>query len=365
MNPRPVHIIALSLLSTCLQTEICVAQQSSAPQVLQVALPNKQISGMPIQWQSEAILMDNWGSFHFFNTREVRKHQVLEQKYRPLGLPEARAELLRELGSGFEVFVSGPYVIATPRGQSSRWQNRFNKLLSGYQRYFQVRGWQLQRVDFPLVVIVFPDRASFAAYASRETQSLPAQAVGSYFPRSNRCILYQISGGRQIDWQETEATIVHEAVHQLAYNTGIHERLFQNPFWFVEGLATLFESPAVYELGLDRTQLVDRINRSQWSHLQPLLQNHSKLQSSIEELIASDKPFQKDAVNAYALSWAMTFYLTERRPQEYQRIMTVLNQRGLGSYSAAERQRDFSSATGMSIPMFASQLAGFYQAIGM
>ncbi|MEM7560584.1 MAG: DUF1570 domain-containing protein [Planctomycetota bacterium] len=364
MNPRLVYILALSLLSTCLQAEISIAQQSSAPQILQVALPNKQISGMPIQWQSEAILMDNWGSFHFFNTTEVRKHQVLEQEYRPLGLTEARAELLQELGSGFEVFVSGPYVIATPRGQSSRWQNRFNKLLSGYKRYFQVRGWQLQRVDFPLVVIVFPDRASFAAYASRETQSLPAQAVGSYFPRSNRCILYQISGGRQIDWNETEATIVHEAVHQLAYNTGIHERLFQNPFWFVEGLATLFESPAVYELGLDRTQLVDRINRSQWSQLQPLLQDQSKLQRSIEELIASDKPFQKDALNAYALSWAMTFYLTERRPKEYQRIMAVLNQRGLGSYSAAQRQRDFSSATGMSIPMFASQLAGFYQSIG-
>ncbi|MCK4873977.1 MAG: DUF1570 domain-containing protein [Phycisphaerales bacterium] len=38
------------------------------------------------------------------------------------------------------------------------------------------------------------------------------------------------------------AKTVHEAIHQLAFNTGVQSRNHEYPFWFTEGLATCFET---------------------------------------------------------------------------------------------------------------------------
>ena len=40
------------------------------------------------------------------------------------------------------------------------------------------------------------------------------------------------------DWERNVATIIHEATHQLAYNSGMQRRYADNPMWVSEGLAT-------------------------------------------------------------------------------------------------------------------------------
>ena len=55
-------------------------------------------------------------------------------------------------------------------------------------------------------------------------------------------------GTQSTDWSETERTIVHEAVHQLAYNSTLQRRMADNPYWVSEGLATYFESPDLNSL---------------------------------------------------------------------------------------------------------------------
>jgi Protein of unknown function (DUF1570) len=42
--------------------------------------------------------------------------------------------------------------------------------------------------------------------------------------------------------QAADVKAVHEAVHLLAFNTGVQSRYHQYPFWFTEGLATCFET---------------------------------------------------------------------------------------------------------------------------
>ncbi len=39
------------------------------------------------------------------------------------------------------------------------------------------------------------------------------------------------------------STIVHEATHQIAFNSGLHQRLSDCPKWFSEGIAMYFETP--------------------------------------------------------------------------------------------------------------------------
>ncbi|MEM7479481.1 MAG: DUF1570 domain-containing protein [Planctomycetota bacterium] len=360
---REFMAFVLCPLVLLISAKYCQAQ--SHP-ILRVDMRDgKSFLGMPIQWGAhEAILIQDTGAFQFLPVDQVSFHQVLEKNFAPQSLVATRANLQMELGNQFEAFISGPYVIASPRGSSGKWRTRFNALISGYYRYFKVRGWRLREVDFPLVVIVFPDRASFTAYSKTQQPSgLPQQAVGSYFPMTNRCILYHIPGRSSIDWSETESTIVHEAVHQLAYNTAIHERLFKNPFWFVEGLATMFEVRNVYELGLERSQLKDRVNRQQLETFRPLLKDVNSLERFISDLIRSDAPFKTNPKLAYAGSWALTFYLAERMPERYQTLMQLQSRRGLGDYSAAERQNDFARATGMSTSLLANQLVRFFQAI--
>lgn len=343
----------------------CVPASAQPPKILEVQSSKGMVYGMPVHWNSvEAVILSPTGKFNFFNTPDIQNHRVLDFDFVPQPLTEARAQIQGELGREFETTISGPYVIAAPVGTSRRWQARFASLLSGYVRYFETRGWALRRPDFPLVVIVFPDRRSFERYAATEVDQLPPQAVGSYFAKSNRCILYQIPGlsarGPQTNWTETESTIVHEAIHQLAYNTGVHERLFENPYWFVEGLATMFEQPAVYELGPNRSTVANRFHPKKIRHIQTLLRNEIELEGRIANLIATDNLFKSDPKLAYALSWAMTFYISERMPVEYRALSQLQNRRGFGAYSATERQRDFSAACKTTPKILAMKMSRFF-----
>lgn len=363
-QPRTTHLRLVHCLALLLGGFVSILPSAACaeePRLMEVDLAEGKIFGMPVHWgRADAALLSPSGRMHILKTSEILRHRVLNHTYVPLTLSQAKNELQTELGNRFEVQVAGPYVIATPRGQGKRWQSRFISLLGGYQRYFQVRGWQIRAADFPLIVIVFPNRGEFLQYAQREIGALPPKAVGSYFPSSNRCILYQIPGHRGTNWSETEATIVHEAVHQLAYNSGVHERLFQNPLWFVEGLATMFERPAVYELGVERSQVASRVHYGQLRTAAAVLSDPQKLAQDFQNLVGSDELFQRDPHLAYALSWSLTFYLAERMPMQYQRLMRAQASRPFGSYTAASRLADFRKSVGTPLPNLALQVSRFY-----
>ncbi len=331
---------------------ICVAALIAASQVLAQSNPLLQVNtstgealvGLPIHWSKlDAVLLEPSGRMRHLDQAEIAGHRILNQPFRPQSVMEASQLLEKELGPGYEIQINGSYVVAAPAGKTSRWRDRFQSLLAGYTRYFEVRGWPIRQPDFPLVVIVLPSRNSFTTYVSRESSQPKNNVVGSYFPKSNRCILYQLESGSGVDWSETEATIVHEAIHQLAFNTGAHERLFGNPLWLVEGLATMFEQPAVYDLRSNRSTLESRMLPSRVQALQPLLQDPAGLAARLANLIESDRAFQIDPQNSYTLAWAMTFYLAERMPTEFGQYLKTIRSRGLGEYEAGQRVADFRS----------------------
>lgn len=331
------------------------------PKLMEVELPKGHFVGMPIHWSSvDAVLLEPDGRFQHFDTASIERHRVLSEFFRPQTLAEARSELQAELGPRFETLIAGPYVIAAPTGEAQRWQTRFTTLLSGYTRYFEVRGLSLRRPSFPLVVVVLPSREDFVRYCRTHSNEIPAQVVGSYFPKSNRCVLYQIPGIGGTDWAETEATIVHEAVHQLAHNTGVHERLSENPTWFVEGLATMFEQPAVYDSSLNRSSIETRMHAGKVRDLQPLLRNPALLEAHVAGLITDDALFSRSGLTAYALGWAMTFYLSERMPNELQKFLKLQASRPYGRYTADQRAQDFEAAFRTNPGMLSTQMIRLY-----
>jgi hypothetical protein len=348
---------------------LCLANSAWAqpPKLLDVEVPGGHFVGLPVHWSSlDAVVLETTGHLHIIDQADVLGHQLLSADFSAQTLAEARNALQSELGAQYEVVVYGPYVIAAPLGQVQRWRERFSALLAGYLRYFETRGWKLQRPDFPLCVTVFATRQEFLTYTAKQVQSLPNSVVGSYFPRSNRCVLYHIEGpgsqgAAQTNWSETEATIVHEAVHQLAFNTGLHERLGMDPLWFVEGLASMFEQPNVYDPRQQQSSVESRMLPDKRKRLQPWLKQPELLLQHLQALVASDTLFAQQPDVAYDLGWALTFYLAERKPAEFRAFTQVLAARPFGDYSTTERIRDFRNVFGGDLSLLAAQLIRLFE----
>ncbi len=349
--------IVFSLLVLVFSVCTCAAQP---PRSLLVEITSGRFVGLPIHWGSQdAALLEPNGNIRIFEQHEVVQHQLLDEYFQPVSVNEARSKLQQELGSNYETVVTGPYILAAPLGQASRWESRFRTLLSGYVRYFETRGLTLRTPDFPLVVVVTPNREEFARFAHRETRgaTLGDNLAGMYVPRTNRCILFNLPSGGSTNWQATEATIVHEAVHQLAYNTGVHERLFEHPLWFVEGLATMFEVPAVYDSTSTRAGTADRFYASRAAEVLKFIDGDpTQLGDLLNFLVANDHLFRSNPHEAYALSWAMTYYLSERMPKQYFEFIALQRQRGFEPYSPENRQLDFRRAFNSSPQQLAPQV---------
>lgn len=348
------------VLHYCTMTSIVTAQ---APRLLEVQLAEGVQAGLPIHWDAElALLLKPTGSMLELPVSDVRRHRVLEEPFVPQTLTAARAMLQMELGNAFETSTVGPYVLCAPRGHSDRWRERFRILLAGYNRYFETRGWQLRIPSFPLCVIILPNKAEFDRYGQEQLGHSMPNLMGYYFPKSNRCALFEVGGGTSTtDWSETQRTIVHEAIHQLAYNTGVHERLADNPLWVVEGLATMFEEPAIFDARLSSRSVETRVNAQQMQTLRRFLADPGRMEAQLSELIQSNDLFKSDSSSAYALSWALSFYLAERMSSQYGAYSQKLAQLGkLKVYSRADRARDFSRAFEADISLITIQMQRFY-----
>lgn len=336
---------------------------ASRPPLLQIRTQAaEQLVGLPIHWSDfDAVLLESTGRMHHLSNSDIVSHKLLERPFQPQSNLEASRLLQQELGPNFEVLIQGPYVIGSPKSRAGRWRDRFQSLLAGYMRYFEVRGWPLRQPDFPLVVIVLPDRSSFQRYLAHEGIRLGSNVVGSYLPRSNRCVLYELDGAVGVDWSETEATIVHEAVHQIAFNTGVHERLAENPLWLVEGFATMFEQPAVYDTRVNHSTLESRMLLPKVQQLQPILREPGALESRLRSMIESDHIFQQEQLTSYAVGWALTFYLSERMPNEFAAYLKLQGKRDFGNYSSASRSRDFRKTFQMEPASLAQQIQRLLQ----
>ena len=106
------------------------------------------------------------------------------------------------------------------------------------------------------------------------------------------------------------AKTVHEAVHLLAFNTGVQSRQHEYPFWFTEGLATSFETDSV-----SRAFGPGRTGSTREHELLRLRDGIGAL--ALSDLVArssapDDSP--EETETAYAQAWSLFEYLhrTER-----------------------------------------------------
>jgi hypothetical protein len=274
----------------------------------------------------------------------IEKPQLVSREdtgkpFRPLTSAELAKELSTELGRGFEVIETKHYVIATSaRREYAQWCGAlFERLYLSFHKFWKQRGVNLTEPEFPLVALVFAGEKEFAAFATRDAGADVASAKGYYSIGTNRMVLYDltaadakpIGNAADIDRQVAAvpyniATVIHEATHQIAFNSGMHTRYADNPLWLVEGMAMYFETPDLSSKSGWKT--AGTPNDERLAQFRDFLSAGRRKPDSLTTLITSDVRFNdpEQGADAYAEAWALSFWLIRTKKEAYVKYLNAL-----------------------------------------
>jgi hypothetical protein len=297
---------------------------------------------------------------------EIVSRKSDDKPFVPLTAGELAKRLTAELPAGFKIHQTKNYLICYNTSQAyAQWVGGlFERLNAAFYNYWSRRGIEMRPPQFPLVALVFDSKASYAQHARAELGDATGSIIGYYSLKTNRMTMYDLTGVEEFGGggrattaarvnqilskpgaERTVATIVHEATHQLAFNSGLQVRYADIPMWVSEGLAIYFETPDLEsKTGWRNIGGVNRVN----------LVNYRKAAAdgklaSLETLLSDDKPFRDSstAATAYAQAWALNYYLLKTRSDEYVKYLQAqAAQAPLVTVEPIERVKQFQEALG-------------------
>jgi Protein of unknown function (DUF1570) len=306
----------------------------------------------------------------------IEKEQLVARKgsgdpFRPLTPAALAKQLKSELGNGFDVVTTRHYVICTSaRRKYAQWcGSLFERLYTSFHNYWKARGVKLTEPEFPLIAIVLRDEKEFAAFATQDAGADAATAKGYYSIGSNRMVLYDLTAGaagqpaddadvarllEAVPWNI--ATVIHEATHQIAFNSGMHVRYADNPLWLVEGMAMYFETPDLSSKTGWKTAGATNDNRLE--QFRDFVSSR-RAADSLETLIVADGRFNDAAKmpDAYAEAWALSHFLIRTRKETYVDYLKMLAAKPrLVFDTPADRLAEFRAAFGENLNQLDAEL---------
>jgi hypothetical protein len=302
--------------------EVVTFQSDKNDLVNGIPMPTRTVRGrIMVEAQDGGLMLQSDdGRIWMIQPDQIINRQSNEEPFEPLTADEMAERMQEELPAGFSIYRTANYLIAhnTTDDYAKQVGLLFELLHKGFYTYWRNQGWRLPEPEFPLVALVFADRDDFLKHASAEVGQTANVVIGYYHLSSNRMTTFNMP-----NLERNVATIVHEATHQLAYNCGVQQRFADNPMWVSEGLAMFFESPdfqsAAKWRGIGR---VNHVNLKRWRDYLP-----GRPADSLVTLISDDARFRSSetAGNAYAESWALTYYLLRTHREEFVDYMKKLS----------------------------------------
>jgi hypothetical protein len=266
--------------------------------------------------------------------------------FAPATSEELGERLLADLPAGFRLHYTKHYVVAydTSREYAEWTSSLLEGLNKALVRYWDRAGIELEKPEFPLPIVIHSTAAAYNA-ASR-AEGVPSGAVGYYHMTTNRVRMYDITGAQELRAggmrsgsrreitrmlslpaaEPLVATIVHEATHQVCFNTGLMQRYADLPIWLVEGMAAYFEAP-----GAGTARGWSGIGRVNDRRLQTFRRNLPEWnRTSLTSLLASDDRLRdsRTAGEAYADAWALNYYLIKKHGDDYVAYVKELSKLG-------------------------------------
>lgn len=325
---------------------------------IRVTVQGETLEGAPLH-QSEGwtSLLGRDGRLSVFESRMAHNFSRVGDVFRPYTPAEMRARLLKEFGTGYQVSGTVHYLVVHREKLPSAWPQRFEDLYRGFVRYCTARGLAPRTPEFPLVAVIYGSAAEFRQHAEQESVRLGPGMIGYYSAVSNRVVMYEQTAENGDNWKLNAATIVHEATHQSAFNTGLHSRWSPAPRWIVEGLATMFESPAVWDAQTNRP-VRERINPAQLAAFREYVRSRRRT-GTLMQIVTDDDSFRNDPAAAYSEAWALTFYLAETSPRALQQYLVKTSTPSSSAPETERRVTDFVAAFGSDLAMVEARLLRF------
>jgi hypothetical protein len=285
-----------------------------------------------------------------------------DKAFAPATSEEMAQRLLADLPAGFRTHTTPHYVICynTSREYAEWTSALFERLYRAFTNYWQREGLALREPEFPLVVMVYADRATYQQAGRDELAGDAGSIIGYYSLQTNRVSMYDLTGAeslrdparrrgslKEINQMLAQplalplvATVVHEATHQIAFNCGLQTRFADNPLWLCEGMAVYFETP---DLSSSRGwRGIGKVNYMRLDTFERNLPNWTP--GRLTKLLATDELFRdgRTAPVAYADAWALNYYLIKYRSDEYAEYLKMLAEKPpLTEDTPAERLAEF------------------------
>lgn len=395
-----IRTLSLLLLLVALTRPL----EAAPPALIEVQLAKEQWQGKVVAQSDKTFwLIGQDGWLRILPTDDVLKFRQISPQFSGWTGAVLRGKLRHDFGKPFEIVGTRHYIVCAVGEQKARaYAETFEDLFRSFQMYFSVRGFKVNEPEFPLVAIVFPDGESFNRYTAADKVPVSKGLKGYYLRTSNRIALYEEGGtataqrpqqeppqdqpeppvfdagglaprfqlstfdGEADAWGAIEAnlkdTMIHEATHQAAFNTGLHTRLGENPKWVVEGLATVFEAPGIRNSGAN-AGVATRVNRERFIWFGDYMKSRRK-PKSLEAFLSSDDLFGNNALDAYSEAWAFTFFLIETRPRAYaEYLRTIASRDPLLAYQGEARVADFTRTISKELPLLEAEFLRFMAGI--
>jgi hypothetical protein len=318
-NLKPAVHLGLLFLILLVGTSlgVCAAPDNNGEGTVEIKYKGKKYTGKLIAWDGrDMVLLRRDGRVTIFPVKNASEIKQISDEFVPLSRSMIRKNLTKEFGRKYQVSVTRNFIVVHPVGDAAKWADPFQKLYQRFRIYFGSRGFTVDEPEFPMIAVVLRTRGEFDRFL-KSYHDYSKDILGYYSPRSNRIITFDQSDGNSEDqgWFFSASTIIHEATHQTAFNTGIHNRFGQVPRWISEGLAMMFEAPGVNNSRYYSEQ-EKRVNRERLISLKHFY-NEEKVDGRWLEMISSDNLFREDPGLAYAMAWGLTFYLAESNPSQF------------------------------------------------
>ena len=349
-------LLFLFSVALLMPTNQCAAQSTSTA-MIKVPYKDKHYVGQPLIWDGEeVVLLRRDGRITRLPATDLNKLEVVKEKYEPYSRDEMLNKLRTEFGSKYQVSPTKNFFVVHPRGSAKKWAQPFQDLYYRFGIFFRARGVELEEPKTPMVAVVLKTRREYDRMI-KDYQPGMEYSAGYYSSRSNRIITYDLSD--QGNWLDSNDTLVHEATHQTAYNTGIHRRYANSPRWATEGLAQLFEAKGINNSRY-YGKISNRINKQGLRELKALYRK-DKVAGSLEQLVQSDDLFRTDVNKAYAVSWGVSLFLLENYPKKYVAYLAHDGAREpFQGYSRTDRAKDFAKFFGTNFTNLDARMKTFF-----
>jgi hypothetical protein len=329
------------------------------------------------------LLLTQDGKLWPLHKEEIQARKSDDKLFQPLTKAEYNKQLLSMLPQGFKIHQTKHYSICynTSTGYAQWVGALYERLYSAFYVYWPSKGAELKEPDFPLAAVVFDTRANYEQYARGELGASTSTIMGFYSLHTNMVTMYDLTGHEELRFvgdrnsqarisqvlsqpnaERNVATIVHEATHQLAFNSGLQERFTDTPFWVSEGLAVFFETP-----DLDNAKgwrKIGAVNRYNLINFRKYLRTREP--GALTKLLSDDKRFRDPAAmaDAYSEAWALNYYLINTQAEAYSKYLKLLSeQTPLVMQEPAARQEQFLKVIGRTLEELEADLLRYMRTV--